>query len=78
MNQDPVAGYRPLAVRVEQADVDRPLNTGNVDLGEAVRLVDDLDDLPWNCQADKRPLLSLVARRGRTVRPLRGCGEPQG
>ena len=44
-------GSDALAVVVEQADVDRALDAGHVDLREAVRLVDDLDDLAGDGQA---------------------------
>src|SRR6266508_5018989 len=51
MDQHPVAGARRLAVRVEQADVDVAHDPGDVDLREPVRLVDDLEHLPWDREA---------------------------
>ena len=47
-------GPTPLAVGVEQPDVDRALDAGDVDLGEAVGLVDELDDLARDGQAHAR------------------------
>src|SRR5690242_15447998 len=52
VDEHPVAGAgAAVVVGVEQADVDRAANPGDVDLGEPVELVDNLDDLAGDGQA---------------------------
>src|SRR3954453_20992649 len=58
VDQDPVAGPEI----VEEPDVDGPSDPGNVDLGELVGLVDDLNDLAGNGQAHGRLLLGCYCR----------------
>jgi hypothetical protein len=62
VDQHPVARPGARAVVVEQADVDRPLDAGDVDLREAVGLVNDLDDPAWDGQAHRRSPLRDRAR----------------
>jgi hypothetical protein len=51
VDQHPVAGLRAIAVGIEQANIYRAAHTGNVDPRKPIGLVDELDHLPWNCQA---------------------------
>ncbi len=54
VDQDPVAGLRAaVAVGVEQADVDRALDAGDVHLREPIDLIDHFHDLAGNRQAHR-------------------------
>src|SRR4051794_32862700 len=67
VDEDPVAGHDFL-VAVEQADVDRSANPGDVDLGEPVLLVADLHDASWDGQAHlagRPPAVGSLGTRGR-------------
>jgi CheY-like chemotaxis protein len=58
--------WRGVPVVVEEADVDVAPHAGDVDLGEAIRLVDELDHLPGNCEA--HPAVLLAAATGEVLR----------
>src|SRR5215212_10285227 len=60
VDQHPVAGPD----LVEETDVDGAPDSGYVNLGESVGLVDDLNDLAWNRQAHVSSSQSDVRRRG--------------
>ena len=78
VDQDPVAGLDRL-VAVEEADVDVPPDSGNIDLGEPVVLVDDLHDASWDGQAHLRvDLLLSVPSEGEGARTARATYLPVG
>src|SRR5437870_2283999 len=62
VDQDPIAGLGADSVVIEQPDVHGSLYAGDIDLGQSIGAVDDLDDLTWNGQAHgRRPLLVVLA-----------------
>src|SRR4029079_19345149 len=66
VDQDPVARLDRL-VALEEADVDGAPDSGNINLGEPERLVDDLHDASWDGQAHLRvDLLHRFPRKART------------
>ena len=61
MDQDPVTRVcAPVGLVVQEADVDVPLDTDDVDARESIGLVDHLDYLAWNRQTHF-PILPQVS-----------------
>src|SRR6202011_2681837 len=58
VNQHPVTHADPIAVAVEQTNVDGPPHAGDIDLGQASLIVEDLENLAWDGKAH-RGLTSL-------------------